>query len=569
MGPRFDRTWPARETLVVVENPRIAQLPAMSPPHPTPLSREDADALNRDGNALRTAGLLDAALSSYEGVLAVAPGHAGALYNRASVLLQLDRPAEAIAAFDRLLAQAPDDPVALFHRGNACMALRRYDDALASFDRALMHDRDAAIVHNRRGTALRELGRPAEALACYERAALCAPPDANALLHRGIALQDLGREAEALECYDRALALRPRDAVTLNNRGNALRELLRPADALASYAQALAQDPGNAGVKYNRSLCRLLTGDFAEGWREYEARWIGEAIDSPKRAFAQPLWLGDAPLAGRTILLHAEQGMGDTLQFCRYAPLVAERGATVVLQVQAPLKRLLGSLAGASALIDGADALPRFDWHCPLLSLPLAFGTRLATIPANVPYLRATAGSIDSWRERLGASRRPRIGVAWSGNPAHRNDRRRSLPFEQFARLLSLEGQFVSLQRETRDEDARALSRYTNLAHFGEALRDFGDTAALIELMDLVITADTAVAHLAGAMGKPMWILLPLVPDWRWLLDRDDSPWYPTARLFRQAEAGDWDGTLQRVATALERRLETKGPLARAFQDTA
>jgi tetratricopeptide (TPR) repeat protein len=541
----------------------------MHPPHPTPLRREDADALNRDGNALRTAGLLDAALSSYERALAVAPDHAGALYNRASVLLQLDRPAEAIDAFDRLLAQAPDDPVALFHRGNACMALRRYDDALASFDRALVHDRYAAIVHNRRGTALRELGRPAEALACYEHATLCAPPDANALMHRGIALQDLGRYAEALECYDRALALRPRDAVTLNNRGNALRELLRPTDALASYAQALAQDPGNAGVMYNRSLCRLLVGDFAEGWREYESRWVGEAIDSPKRAFAQPLWLGEAPLAGQTILLHAEQGMGDTLQFCRYAPLVAERGATVVLQVPAPLKRLLGSLAGASVVIDGADALPRFECHCPLLSLPLAFGTRLSTIPAEVPYLRAPAGSIDPWRERLGASRGPRIGVAWSGNPAHRNDRRRSLPLEQFSRLLSLEARFVSLQRETRDEDAHALLRFADLTHFGEALRDFGDTAALIELMDLVITADTAVAHLAGAMGKPVWILLPLVPDWRWLLDRDDSPWYPTARLFRQAKAGDWDETLQRVATALERVLQTKGPLARAFRDTA
>ena len=262
-----------------------------------------------------------------------------------------------------------------------------------------------------------------------------------------------------------------------------------------------------------------------------------------------PLWLGDAPVAGKTVLLHAEQGLGDTIQFCRYAPRVAALGARVVLEVQRPLVDLMKTLAGPAAVVARGDALPDFDLHCPLLSLPLAFGTRLDTIPAEVPYLRAPPGATD-WDARLGA-KRPRIGLVWSGNPGHKRDRDRSIPFYALLPLLDLDATFVSLQKEVRPADAAVLKQTGTVIDAADALTTFSDTAALIAALDLLITVDTSVAHLAGALGKPVWVLLPQVPDWRWLLERDDSLWYPSARLFRQNDTRAWGPVIARVRDAL------------------
>jgi len=324
---------------------------------------------------------------------------------------------------------------------------------------------------------------------------------------------------------------------------------------LASYDRALAVRPNYAEARWNMSLVQLLTGDFYGGWREYEWRWKNKGLELFKRDFAQPLWLGETEIEGKTILLHSEQGFGDTIQFSRYVPLIAARGARVLLEVPAPLKDLVVSLAGVAQVISAQDEPPRFDLHCPLLSLPLALGTRMETIPAHVPYFAVPAESMRRWHAALGSKHRLRIGLAWSGGPRHKKDANRSIKLHSLLPFLDVEADFISLQKDVRADDATVLQGRTDLAHFGDKLDTFADTAAVIGSLDLVISVDTSVAHLAGALAKPVWILLPFLPDWRWLLDREDSPWYPTARLFRQNAPGDWSSVISLVVLELKKLL--------------
>jgi hypothetical protein len=278
----------------------------------------------------------------------------------------------------------------------------------------------------------------------------------------------------------------------------------------------------------------------------------------PKRDFSQPNWLGTDAIGGKTILLHGEQGLGDAIQFSRYAPLVAASGARVIVEVDESLRELVSSLAGVSQCVAKGNVLPTFDLHCSLLSLPLAFGTRLETIPATTSYLHAPASGVANWGVRLGPKKRPRIGLVWSGSPQNLNDSNRSIGLPALLPLLDLAATFVSLQRDVRAGDAPLLQERSEILPCGGALRSFSDTAALISNLDLVITVDTAVAHLVGALGRPVWILLPFIPDWRWLRDRNDSPWYPTARLFRQTAARDWSGVVDRIHAALGDWLENR-----------
>jgi hypothetical protein len=305
-----------------------------------------------------------------------------------------------------------------------------------------------------------------------------------------------------------------------------------------------------------------LTGDFERGWPKYEWRWRSRALALRKRNFLQPLWLGVDPIQGKTILLHGEQGLGDTIQFCRYAPLIAARGAQVILEVDESFRELVSGLAGVSRCVSKGDSLPEFDLHCPLLSLPLAFGTRLETVPATTPYLQAPARAVASWQARLAEKNRPRIGMVWSGDPRHKEDRNRSIDLRSLLPLLDVPATFVSLQRDVRAGDAQLLQERNEILHFGGDLKAFSDTAALISHLDLVITVDTSVAHLAGALHRPVWILLPFIPDWRWLLDRSDSPWYPTARLFRQAASRRWQGVVERVHDELRDWIESRPAVA-------
>ena len=544
-----------------------------------------AEALLNRGNTLKDMQRFEAALASFDRALAVRPNYPEAHYNRGNALFALGRLSEALASYDLALDLRPDFPEVHCSRGIVLHALKRLDEALAAHNRALLLRADYADAHNNRGIVLHALKRFDEALANYDRALDLHPHHGDAFLNRSATLYELRRFDESLESCDRALVLCPDDAELHYNRGNALKGLQRFEEAVVSYDRAIELRPNysqaftNCGValhqvkrfneelsRYDRvqallpespdancneGLCRLLTGDFERGWQKHEWRWQTEQMESDRRNFARPLWLGSPDIAGKTILLHAEQGFGDTIQFCRYVPFVAARAARVILEVQEPLRELIGTLAAPVEVVSRGQALPAFDMHCPLLSLPLAFSTRLETIPFVVPYLRASSQAVMDWEMRL-SSGRPRIGLAWSGRPIHTNDRNRSVPLDSMLPLLDgVEATFVCLQRDVRPADMELLQGRSDILNFGNELKNFADTAALIANLDLIISVDTSVAHLAGALAKPVWVLLPYIPDWRWLLDRDDTPWYPTARLFRQDETRRWAGVMTRVHACL------------------
>jgi len=438
-------------------------------------------------------------------------------------------------------------------------ALREMGDAAAAagcFEKALAIAPGDADAYNSRGEALSALNQHAQALCSFEEAARLDPQDARARSNAGAALLELGRPADALDWFDRALSIRPGHAKALSNRGWALHHLGRHAEAIEQFERALAIDPDYAQARLNRGLTRLLLGQFEAGWPDYEARRLTAAAHGA-RDFRQPRWRAGIDPAGKTILLHGEQGLGDTLQFCRYVPLVARQASRVILEVPRPLFALLRTLDGAADLVAAGDALPNFDLHCPLLSLPGVFSTRPDDIPSPGAYLAADPERIDQWRGWLGPRRgRPRIGLAWSGSAALKNDRNRSLPLRDLLDAVQgVEADFISLQKEVREADAGVLGGKTGspaaIRHAGEDLRDFADTAALAALLDLVVTVDTSVAHLAAAIGRPTWILLPCVPDWRWQLDRTDSPWYRSVRLWRQPCPGEWRIVLRSVGAAL------------------
>jgi tetratricopeptide (TPR) repeat protein len=433
----------------------------------------------------------------------------------------------------------------LLQRAAGLFNAGRLDEARALGLELLRANADHFLALHLLGAIAVRAGRPDEAIDYATRALALKPADPEVLCNRGIAFRALDRIEEALADYDAVLAARPAFAAAHGLRGVALAALNRHEEAIASYSKALALDPKFAPARFNRALSELVLGDFERGLADFEARWGGSDTQIAQRSFDKPRWTGEA-LGGKTLLIHAEQGLGDAIQLCRYVPLAVERGANVVLEVQAPLKALFAQLP--ASVIAMRDPLPPFDFHCPIMSLPLAFGTRVESIPGNVPYLRAVPEDVARWSARLGARRSPRVGLAWSGSTTLKNDRNRSIPLSRFDAIRDGPWELIGLQKELRDTDRPALAHRAPIAFYGDELADFRDTAALIENLDAVVCVDTAVAHLAGAMGKPVHILLPFSPDWRWLLDRAESPWYPSAHLFRQERAGDWQGVIDRVA---------------------
>jgi tetratricopeptide (TPR) repeat protein len=507
--------------------------------------------INR-GVALRALKRPGEALLSYDRALALKSDAAEAYANRGNALLDLGRSDEALVCYAWALAIQPGNVDALYNQGNALLKMKRAAEALASYDRALAIAPGHANVLVNRSTALRALKRPDEALVSIDRALAIGVAEASEAHNgRGMVLSDLNRPGEALACFNAALAIRPDDAEIEINRGNMLMDLRCIDEALASCEAVLARDPDNPDAHWNRGLIHLALGDFTQGWPDYEWR-AKKKEDNDVRRFTGVRWTGAEPIFGKTVLLHAEQGFGDTIQFIRYAPLVAAKGANIVVEAPDSLRPLITDLTGVSTVISRNESTPAFDLHCPLLSLPLAFGTTLQTVPVDVPYLRAPAERVERWRGRIPEGGTLRIGLAWSGNPTHVNDRNRSIPLTRLSALLSDPRlAIVSLQRDIKDSDRRTLEEYPHVIPLGLEFADFGDTAAVVSLLDLVISVDTSVAHLAGAMGKPVWILLPFNGDWRWMLEGEQSPWYPTARLFRQPVIGDWDRALERVQDAL------------------
>jgi tetratricopeptide (TPR) repeat protein len=506
------------------------------------------------GNALKELGRLDEATASYRAALALRPDYAEAENNLGNTLREQGRFAEAADHHHRAIALKPDYAAAHNGLGIALKDLNRPDEAIACYRTAIRLDPDDPDPHNNLGNALLDLGHPLEAVASYRSAIRLRPDYALAHGNLGTALLELGQLEDAVASFRTALALNPGSAAAHNNFGIAQMRLGRSSEAIIQYRRAIALNPEYAEAHSNLAMALLGQGDFAEGWPEYEWRWKTPDLNLGRRDFSQPQWRGE-PAAGQTLLIHAEQGFGDTLQFCRYAPLVAARGLRVVLEVPGPLVRLLQSLPGVESVIRAGEPLPRFDLHCPMLSLPLALGTTLDSIPNATPYLTADPARAEAWRVRLEATgaRRPRIGLVWAGNSrahlpqAASIDRRRSIDPDRLAQLFELPDlQFFSLQK-----DGPAAPSGFPLIDLMSEMADFADTAALVVQLDLVISVDTAVAHLAAALGRPVWLLDRFDPCWRWLTGRRDSPWYPTLRLFRQPEPGDWGPVVQQVQSEL------------------
>lgn len=431
----------------------------------------------------------------------------------------------------------------------------RFEEALAVSRRALAVKPDDATIHNGVGGILARLDRPAEAVAAFRRAVELKPAYAEAHANLGHSLRDAGHPGDAEAACRRAITLAPNLAVAHVNVGLALQDLGRLDEALASFRQASALDPNYAMAMVCEGVLLLLRGDLAPGWEKYEARW--HTGDLPSRGFAQPQWRGE-PLSGKAILLHAEQGFGDSIQFLRYVSLVVARGGNVIVEIQKPLTPLAARIAGIKVVARG-EPLPPFDVHCSLLSLPIAFGTTLETIPAKTPYLSPPPERIAHWRARIGAAPAFKVGIAWAGNAMQLNDRNRSIPLELFKPLFGLAGtRFFSLQVGPRSVELSAIAPAEIVDVSGE-LTDFGETAAAIANLDLIVAADTSVAHLAGAIGAPVWTILSFAADWRWLLGRSDSPWYSSMRLYRQSAPGVWDDVVARVIADLRARLAAHG----------
>jgi hypothetical protein len=430
------------------------------------------------------------------------------------------------------------------------------------FEEAERLFRQVLAVHPRHADSLHLLGiiayqskRNDLAVDLISKAIAIDPRNASSHSNLGNMFLQQGRPHEAIASYRKALDLSPKLTPSLNNLGNALKSQGRLDEAVAAYRKALDYAPDDPEIHYNLAMALLLRGDMESGWEEYEWRFKTPLFRT-HREFAQPQWRGEEA-AGKTLLVHAEQGFGDTLQFCRYAPLGSARGLTVILEAPEPIVRLLGSLPGVDRIVVQGEALPQFDLHCPMLSMPLAFGTDLATIPGVTPYLRADAAEVAAWRQRLDATgiQGPRIGLAWAGSPRKELielaavDGRRSIAPDLLSPLFELPGlRFFSLQKE-----GPAAPKHFPMIDLMEEMGDFADTAALVANLDLVISVDTSVAHLAGALGKPVWLLDRSDPCWRWLLGRRDNPWYPSLRIYRQQGPGDWDFVLAEVIRDLRR----------------
>lgn len=507
------------------------------------LKPQHVEALHNLGNLHWKQGRLEDARGLLAQAIALRPNYTTALNSLGAVLRDMGRLDEAREKLEQALTADPDSVDALSNLGAVLRDMGRLDEAERLLKQALNLNPDYAEAYSNLGAILRGQGKLDEARRSLDHALALRPNFVEALGNLGNVLLDQGNLDQAVLCFERAIALNPARAEGYSNLGNALRELGRMREALQQYDRALALLPDYADAQWNRSLALLQTGNFTEGWRGYE--WRFQLKDRVRRSFSQPQWHGE-PLAGSRILLHAEQGLGDTLQFLRYAPLVHAAGGTVYLEVPARLRRLAEEMLCVAEVIAPGDTLPETEWHCPLMSLPLAMSTTLDCIPAEVPYLTVPPEARERADSLQWAAGGLRVGLLWSGSSANTKDRFRSVALEQLAPLFAVPGVlFYSLQIGRGAEQLEPLK--AQIMDLAPVTDDMADTAAQITHLDLVITVDTSIAHLAGALSKPVWVILPFSHDWRWLQDRQDSPWYPSMRLFRQPSSGDWSSVVQQI----------------------
>lgn len=511
---------------------------------------QDAEAHHGRATALRALERWAEALQSLDTAIACNHDCVAAHLGRAFVLDQFCDHKSAIKSYRRALALQPNFAIAHHGLGLALMALKRWQAAAKAFQTAITLAPDMADAHRQLGSARYAMGKNHLALASYQQSLALAPHSVSGHYLCGCVLQRLDRLPEAFAHFDEAVRLDPSDVEAHVSRAQVLLHLNRLDEAIACLDQILAIAPDHANAHVQKAVAMMLAGDFKGSWKHLEWRWKTAYHLSFSRDFPQPMWQGTEPLAGKTLFLYQEdfRGLGDSLQFCRYASALAGQGARVILEVQPPLVSLFKSLKGVSQIIARGDPVPDFDLHCPLMSLPAVMGTRPNTVPFPEKYLTSDPQKVAAWQARLGPKKLPRIGIAWSGNPTHENDRNRSLPLEELLRHLPAGCQIVSLQKEARGRDPATLARHPDVLHVGPEIHDFSDTAALCDCMDLIVSVDTSIAHLAGALGKKTWILLAHYPDCRWELHRSDTPWYANVTVWRQPSPGDWAGLFAQIS---------------------
>ncbi len=551
------------------------------------------DAYNNLGVAFHDKGQPDEAVTCYQKALQLNPNLAYTYNNLGIILQEKGNFDEAVNYYQKALLLDPNYADAHYNLGVVFKEQRRLDEAITCFQKALQLNPDFTGAYNNLGLAFHDKGQLDEAILCYQKALQLNPTNIYAFCNLGNTLAEKGQLDEAVGYYEKAIELNPNDAHIYNNLGfifynekqldkaipyfqkaieldpnfamvycnlgNALKEKGQFDEAITYYQRALQLDPELVDAHLNMSLLLLLRGNFEEGWKEYGWRW--KLKDFYRRNYSQPLWDG-ADISGRTILLHAEQGFGDTIQFVRYVPFVAQGRAKVIVECQTELVTLLKSVEGVSQVVSRGEQLHNFVIHCPLLTLPLIFNTTLNSIPAKIPYITVDSMLVQKWQEKIQHDNlKLKIGLVWAGGSTFRGDRNRSCSLEIFSPLAQIKGiTLYSLQKGEAAKQARKSPTSIKLIDHTTEIIDFSDTAALIENLDLIITVDTAVAHLAGALGKPVWTLLPFVPDWRWLLNREDSPWYPTMRLFRQPSPGNWEAVMENILDELKKKVIKNPP---------
>jgi len=535
------------------------------------LKPDYVEAWTNRGNALQNLGQLDAALASYDKAIAVRPDYTEALASRGNVLIELDRPEAAVTAYDQVIKLRPDFAEAWFNRGNALCEIRQLEAAVASYEKAIACKPGFAEAYYNRGDTLQELKRMDEALASYDKAIALKPDYADAYTNRGNALQRLGRLDAALSSYDKAISLKPDFAEAYSSRGNTLQDLKRMDEALASYDMAIALNPDYADAWWNKSLALLLSGDFSKGWKLYEWRWKTQDFQHYLRNCRQPLWTGDGTLVQKNIVLHSEQGVGDEIMFASCIPDLLEQAASCTLLCDPRLAPLF-SRSFPSLSVIGLDkdrdqlmfelSTRTTDLEVAIGSLPGYYRLSLEDFPAREHYLLADEQRRRFWRERLGSlGEGLKIGISWRGGRKDMVRGRRSTRLEQWRDLCAIPGtRFINLQYgDCETELLEAREQYGLEIHAWpdvDPLKDLDDFAALVSVLDLVISVDNSTVHMAGASGTPAWVLLPCISDWRWLLDRDDSPWYSSVRLYRQPIVDDWDAVFNRVIADLRHQLQ-------------
>jgi len=525
------------------------------------LKPELTDAHFNRGNALVGLGKHKMALSSYNKAIEFNGTYSDAFANRGNAYRELKLFNDALKSFDEALIHKPNSFEAHFNRAKTYQDQNKFELAIEDFKKAIQIQPLFAEAHYELGRALKELMLFDDARTSYEKAIHLSPREAKFHHSLGVCFSDLRHYEQALVEHQKAISLDSSHLNAFIGCGVTLTELLRFDEAIEYYNQALKIDANSGLTRLNRSLLLLLKGDLEKGFREYESRWDAlegadkEVIAETRRRLSKPSWFGKESISGKTLFIYSEQGFGDTIQFCRYIKLLADLGVKVIFGVPGELRGLLSSLDGVTEFSLHGDRLPHYDYQCPLLSLPLALKTSLESIPVLDKYLAADSYKISTWQDKLQGISKPKVGIVWSGSTGHKKDFKRSILLQEFLGRIPDEFQYICLQKEIREVDRETLTANPQILNFADELNDFSDTAALIECLDLVISVDTSVAHLSAALGKPTWILLPTTPDWRWLLNRSDSPWYPSVKLYRQKKIGEWEGVLEGISEDLKLKL--------------